>query len=349
MNRVMLSLPRPVRRWLHCVVQVEDSQAACLLFNQPLDVLFQILDYLPPESAVALTLTCKLAYRNFFPDQKRRLDKWGVTGVQGLLSLLEESVSRKLFLCHDCTKFHRHAFFWRPGQREKSINEPSCKPAITPFSDIYIGFHHVRLVMNEHLFGRGHGIKLKQLQVTIRAWTTGWTTVCVPRIIGRQLFLQISHRLLLYEHRDTNRAALSTTYRHHICHHVTAHACRRDPRNLTATLPTQISGLRPLSDRATYDETNDFVDVPGSCSVCLMDFSTSLRRVADVKDPTRETLDVTVVAFHQLGQCRTPTDWKWQLFSTRVSNYPPVLITRAHYLESYHPPGAVKKRWELST
>ncbi|OTB17304.1 hypothetical protein K445DRAFT_315939 [Daldinia sp. EC12] len=36
--------------------------SASLLLNQPLDILFEILDHLPPDAAVSLALSCKLSF-----------------------------------------------------------------------------------------------------------------------------------------------------------------------------------------------------------------------------------------------------------------------------------------------
>jgi hypothetical protein len=347
MAKIFASLLEGLRRWLGWQTRGVDSQATSLLLSQPLDVLFEILEYLPPVSSVALALTRKLAFRAFFPAMKSRLD---AQGLQNLLLLLEESVSWDFFFCHGCTQLHRFSYSWAPGCRQKSSLEPPCKPDINSFGDLYIGFHHVRLVMNAHFFGPRRGLSLSRLETKILPYCNGWETSSMAQIIQDQLFLCISHQLLLHQDRYLNRLALKSTYNHYICHHITTHPCRRNPRDLYAVLPTRIPELSPPGDGISYGDVKNCDSLPGSCSVRLTDFTTTVKqRRTNADNSEQELLHVTIVSYHQLGHCRSPFDWKWQTFSTRYSRYPPDLITRAQYLGSYHEPGAVKRRWDMDT
>ncbi|KAI1420990.1 hypothetical protein F5Y12DRAFT_770316 [Xylaria sp. FL1777] len=346
MDNILAPIRRCLHRWLRWPTCRVNKQARSLLLNLPLEILFLILDFLPPESSVAVSLTCKVAFYAFCSIMKSRLD---TPNLQNLLLLLEESVSRHRFFCHNCTQLHRFSPYWAPGRRKKSSLEPPCKPKTTDFGDIYIGFHHVRLVMNTHLLGPGHGISLRQLQTEILPYWKGWEISSVARILQDQLFLRVSHRLRLHQRRRFNRVALRSGYRHRICHHIITHPCRRNPRDLEAVIPTQIPELRPIADIDLYndDAVADCNSVPGSCSICMTDFTTTIKQQTDARDPARELLDVTIVSYHLLGHCRSPSDWKWQTFSTRYSRYPPDLMTRAQHQGSCYEPGAVRRRWDM--
>ena len=339
------SVRRSLQRWLGRPTQGINLQAASLLSRQPCEILLLILEYLPPESSIAVTLTCKLLYHAFFPIMKSGLD---TQSLQNLLLWLEESVSRDHYFCHDCIRLHRFSPSWAPS---KNPLKPPCKPTTIDLGGRQIGFYHARLVMNAYFFGPGHGLELEQLEIRILPYIHDLQTDFRARILQYQLFLRVSHRLRLERDPSFIRTAVDNTYNHYICPHIITHLPRRDPRDVTATLPTQIPQLFPLASRFSYDEymLDNCTDTPGSCSICLTDFTTSIKRQRiDACSPERALLDVNIVSYHQLGGCRSPLDWKWQAFSTPCSHFPPDVPKRAQQPESCYQPGAVRKRWETA-
>ncbi|KAK3686132.1 hypothetical protein B0T22DRAFT_538327 [Podospora appendiculata] len=110
---------------------------------------------------------------------------------------------------------------------------------------------------------------------------------------------------------------------------------------------TRIPALESLTYADTYRE------VPGSCRVCLTDYTTTVERLeyreteadqkilydADAYAPGQrlELLRITIRSSHQIGSCRDPADWKWRTFAERRGHLSPV--TREWYLESEHAPG----------
>lgn len=299
---------------------------------------------------MAVTLTCKSAFRAFFPAVKSRLDG---PGLRNLLLLLEESVSRDLFFCHNCTRLHRFKSSWAPGcQYQSSLGLP-CEPKVTNVGDLYIGFHHIRLVMNSHFFGPGHGLSLNRFETKFTHRCTSWETHYAARILQDQLFLRVSHRLLLNKKHHSISTSIRTAIRndcpHHICHHITTHPPTRNPRDPYAVLPTQIPDLTPLGGKFDNysDDVKDFDNAPGSCCICLTDFTTTVKQRKADSNSEPEMLDVAVVSYHQLGHCRSPSDWKWLTFSAPYSQYPSGFITRANHAEPYYDLGGVKKRWDM--
>lgn len=97
--------------------------------------------------------------------------------------------------------------------------------------------------------------------------------------------------------------------------------------------------------------------MPGSCHVCLTDYIITVER-AEVNERTRDRFDqvslgplidgwsITITAYHQVGQCRDPKDWKW----ARLIEYPLArILYKGPFKErdmALHPPGAIRERWE---
>ncbi|PON26709.1 hypothetical protein TGAM01_v204210 [Trichoderma gamsii] len=99
-------------------------------------------------------------------------------------------------------------------------------------------------------------------------------------------------------------------------------------------------------------------DVLGFCTVCLTDYVTTIER-AKVREITRsETskyrvsvglpLDgwsITITAYHQLGRCRDPEDWKWVTLLEspldRILSKSPAKRNLAIY-----PPGIIREKWQ---
>jgi hypothetical protein len=166
-----------------------DLSATSPLLSQPLDILFLILESLPPESAVALSLTCKSAFHAFFPAAGRRLD---AKSRQHLLEWLERSVSRSHYFCHSCTQLHRFSSSWKPSLDcilTCTYHGPPCRSDLVWFGGLQVGFHLVRLVMNAHLFGPGRGLRLCQLEIQKQRCLGHWETNSVARVLDGQLYL----------------------------------------------------------------------------------------------------------------------------------------------------------------
>lgn len=105
-----------------------------------------------PESAVALSLTCRAAFGTLFLIAKHKLDESSLTE---LLRLLEKELSRRFFSCRFCNRLQRFSRSWSP-----SCPELQCGLEINSFGRLRVNLNHVYLVMISHYFGRGHGLSL---------------------------------------------------------------------------------------------------------------------------------------------------------------------------------------------
>ena len=141
-----------------------------------------------------------------------------------------------------------------------------------------------------------------------------------------------------------NRRVLESHDPHWICHHVTTHPPRPVGPYGKKGLVRRVSELSPWDEPLSYNYVKDCAGVLGYCSVCLTDFETTVERPeCRSDDPEMEMLNVTILSYHQLGPCRSPSDWKWQTFGAKQPSTP---VTRKRYLDSFHEPAAVKRRWD---
>jgi hypothetical protein len=338
---ISMSLTQFLHRWLGWPSSTMNPQTASLLLQQPLDIVNQILENLPPESAVAIALTCKLAFRAFFPAMRSRLEP---ESLEDLLLLLEKSVSRDLFYFHSCRKLHRYSSFWAPSIGCKSSLAPPCKPKAVNLGGMHIAFYHVRLVMNEHLLGRGNGLHLdrfKQENVPFifdNPFPAEWGTTTEARILQDQLFLKISHQLKLHRKYWRNCEDIRSE-EHYICPHYTTHLAKRDPFDLAAIIPKQVPPLSPCDWLSkNFNHLEECENIRTSCTICLTDFITSLKlERTDPNDPDLELLHITIISYHQFGHCRSPSDLKWRTFLThRLSDLPDYIANANRRIRSFY-------------
>lgn len=78
------------------------------------------------------------------------------------------------------------------------------------------------------------------------------------------------------------------------------------------------------------------VDELGSCGICLTDYAVSIRRCSG-------GWDICIVAYHNVGGCRSQNDWKWARFTEHV----PLRFGSSERIRGKEDPdGAVKKVWD---
>jgi len=77
----------------------EQHQTSTCLNEIPTELLLIVLHYLPPESAVALSLTCRGLYRQFFDNHKKRLCP---RTASVLVELLEKDLADRMYYCQFC-------------------------------------------------------------------------------------------------------------------------------------------------------------------------------------------------------------------------------------------------------
>jgi len=260
------------------------AQTNSRLLQQPIDILYAVLRFLPPESAVALSLTCKVCYHAFFQVARHDLQK-----AEDLLLLLEKDLSYRFFYCDACGRLHRFSSSWSPDRRSWCTEDLGrttvscqlrCRPHIDRFCDLCIAFHQVRFVMNWHHFGHGRGLPLSRLELIIHSIFSGWTMQSTARVIEDELFVSISHKHTLHGAPWTNRRELELSSKHQICHHRSTDKRRLHPYKRNRRLQ-RIPELSPWEEDGTvYGYVKECRSSPGSCSGC------HTRRTPRVGPPT---------------------------------------------------------------
>ncbi|OTA04789.1 hypothetical protein A9Z42_0054020 [Trichoderma parareesei] len=117
-------------------------------------------------------------------------------------------------------------------------------------------------------------------------------------------------------------------------------------------------------------------DVLGACTVCLTDYVTTIER-AEVNEITKSNYglslidaaygrvlsarlgeqisvgplvdgwSITITAYHQLGRCRSPEDWKWvTLTDTPIDRVLSKSPDQPRRDMAVFPPGAIRDMWQ---
>jgi hypothetical protein len=327
-------------------------QAPSILLNQPLDLLWELSDHMPVASAAALSLTCKAAYNALFPRLRRKLS--GPVREDFLL-LLEKDVNHSFFYCHTCARLRRPRSSWRllriPPGCHKDHYDISNTDHVLRFRLLRIQFHHVHLAMNEHFFGLGRGLPLRALEIEILPFrfTGGWGLKSEAKVVQDELVLAATHTLFLRGMPPDVRRDLDYHHNQRICHHTVINSspfCSWDP---SIRQYRKLSRPLDVEPRDEEDSMGSDIEVcqeaTGFCSECLTDYTMKIERQENQWQNGRKRelwWFITIISYHQLGDCRLPSDWKWQTFSKKHSSS---LVRREQFLRSLHAPGSVERLW----
>lgn len=259
-------------------------------------------------------------------------------------------MGHRYYYCHDCRKLHRFYQTWRLSseglldQRGRLDNTPGhCYARNKAYlweMSIHLPYRFVRLVMNRHILGPASGLPLSVLDIPFhyvgfqwtRAQPVRWEVKWTARIIGGELYLHGEHRFAYVPGTDLETLRVGLDFKEHaICTHLKTH----DVCPVTWTM----ARVSPLHKRTESDAFVSCEDVVGACRRCLTDYDLSislLPRGSGEKSLGRCDLRIEVHSYHQLGDGRSPKDWKWVGYIGRRSRY-----ARTGTFSS----GAVRERW----
>lgn len=336
---------------LPCPSQLEELPCPSRLEQLPPELKLKICEYLSPASLTALFTTCKslravLIHNNMIGklpnlDQEQRVE---------FLSLLERDLGNRFYVCTVCAKLHRFEPWWGPrevGHEPRGLNCPLLddKWRLWPYC---LGWYHVRLVMNRHLYGPEYGVPLQNLEAARnypsnyrfywgRRSDVGWHQEWSARIVNDELFLRAKHTI--HDHHEHRLRHIIDTEFYGVCRHKTLNAPLLSP-----LAPPHWFNRVPIDPAAPlFVECEESL---GSCIQCLTDFTIKvrLRKPGDADHNTQidgRDWEITIIAYHQLGSGRSHLDWKWTSFS--ASNFRP--SSPYGWLLEDHPPGMVMSRW----
>jgi hypothetical protein len=155
--------------------------------------------------------------------------------------------------------------------------------------------------MNRHLYGFPKGLPLESLAypTLVASWGGGplWRETPSSRIIGDELFLYITHTLV--GDAVTLRDAVDEG-RHGICMHVAM-----DPIDLWSTHRDDVYRMPELMEPEGNKSHRSppfraCRDVPGSCTVCLTDYITTIEcaKVREISQYETSNYKVSILVFH---------------------------------------------------
>ncbi|KAK7932492.1 hypothetical protein PG985_003204 [Apiospora marii] len=214
------------------------------------------------------------------------------------------------------------------------------KDALIWLNDDHVaGFHlffqHAHLAMSRHFYGSSYGIPLDAL-VVHKERTFGktciWSRSLIPAIIDDELYLYVRHRVF---HPGRSPEALHEAFRAESTEEY-------EPRVLcpcTHTNDLTMKEIGRLLSDPWWVKIGEIALPRKSCGQCLSDW--------DVTIVSEGTLGwyLEVEAYHRLGNCRDPLDWKWRSFAGLFNRqYKAEKIPKR--AELGYAPGAVKERWK---
>ncbi len=270
-----------------------------------------IVSHLAPESVVAFALTCRGFYQQQMPSSLHLEEQQKST----LLLWLEQDIPH-LYFCHRCNRLH----VWRPRfvcDGHVARFDGDCRVfwqdprAFDAWYDL--GFYAARLVLNRHLYGEAHGPALEEtlnLSDDIPSFDEDGVRIkraWEARIIDNELFLHATIQIYhdrgcahsLRSHLD--HPACFTT--HTACHHV----------GLVKASMVSYKSRLPELDRDSGSPAL-FAPLSGqlkSCRVCYTDYRVDIKQHCASNGTASPNWVIVIQRWHQLGQCRSPKDGKW--------------------------------------
>jgi hypothetical protein len=254
----------------------------------PSDLLtYLVREHLPPAPAVALSLTCKDAFKLLLPLLKTtgRLpfnDSESRSKAE-LFELLEKDASDKYYFCPICPSLHRFSPSDGPKPFDYAADPdtPDCHRCLWTLgkSAFTMGLHHVRLALNRHLFGSTSGISLDQF--TLRYFTAGYPAFhekWSAKILDGDLFLA-STRTVSWDMPYMNFLDSLWVNRYKLCEH-----------NLLYDIPTM--------RRGTGFSIEEFNDVLGHCRQCFTDW------IITAEPTTDKRWQLTINTYHRFPSNR---------------------------------------------
>ena len=315
-----------------------DSDEASRILQLPADVVLLVCDQLATPEALSLSLACKSTYALCFSTCRRKMT---LEDRRRFLLLLERDagMGRGVFYCHMCNSLHPFRPYWGPRSEREASNEPSLhhcgnRDRFAPIGNRFdLSYTHARLVMNDHFYGPGRGIPVDNICVEHTEARAMTSVRCrtEAKIKNDELYLLRTYTFAIPNDSvgEFRKCIGARDFR--LCEHTSFFSNTSVYRQYIPELQ-----CRPGSGDQGFAACKDSL---GSCGLCLMDYDITIA-------PAQGTAewDVRIKAYHQLGACRTPDDWKWARF-TEARRPHLFFPNRPNRRGSTHNAGVVRQRW----
>ncbi|UKZ59976.1 uncharacterized protein TrAtP1_001265 [Trichoderma atroviride] len=293
------------------------------ILNVSSDVLLLIGDYLDASELLCLKLACR-------------------STCSPLIE--KDPLGRGTFYCAPCNKLHAFQQTTGPASELEHTEEKrrhgkcSGRDRFSPLNNPFgLSYAHARLAVNRHLYGAEHGIPLANLCLEHSEQRDGTTIKCSTsaKMMDGELFLQ---RTYVFAVAETDVAAFrkcTGARDFKLCEHTSFFSGSSAFRQYIPELQQ-----KPLTGG------HDLVpcrEAPGSCGLCLMDYDITIEPCT-LADSGIKSWRIVIRAIHQLGDCRSPEDWKWARF-TEACRPHLFFPNRPNRRGSAYNPGMVQKRW----
>lgn len=308
--------------------KLRDCDPRGSLHKLPPELILHILDFLPPGSHVCVAITCRPFYELLGP----RFPHPQTNGLREEFLQLLERDKPGWYFCFGCVQLHpwdheRPSFAqrWPEVCADFVVPNPmlgiaSCEP---------VGYSDARLVMRRHHLGPEYGLPPTQLEqdLSVRKRTESGVRIefkRTARIINDELFL-LTEGEFWHPRGDTYGV------QHHLesnklCNHISMKPRSRQDSPF-------LNEVHELT-RNPGIEYQPCKGVSASCPWCLTDYTVS---ITWAKRGAMCGWVVDTRAYHQLGPCESPFEWKWRAMSERSFFNEPRCRR--------YPPGVVKALW----
>jgi hypothetical protein len=340
-----------------------NPQSSSPLFRLPAEITKRFLDCFhgsPAKERIFLALSCKKAY--LMLENHLSLPREGIEckeDVDFLLGLEENF--KNAYYCDDCVKLHPSNLDWALSEWSDIWEPCTVEDTFCPVGWRFcLWFHIVRLVMNSHFHGPGHGLPLEVLSFDRHNWDIEgeFALSALPyhergprmpaafeqyetargKIIDDKLFVMCK---LTVSHIDGDAFALQKMLGKgfSVCKHVGAirkwWSLERSQERIEDGIVIPEFAERDPSGPPPATES-------GSCRSCWTDWDIEFEwKGEDIG------WVVSITRYHGLGYCRDPTIWMWGAISENE--------TRCHqeHLRQYlgredpekYGPGTSKEAW----
>ncbi|OIW26497.1 hypothetical protein CONLIGDRAFT_672042 [Coniochaeta ligniaria NRRL 30616] len=265
----------------------------------PVELVLLIADHLSKTSLICLALTCKPLHAILFP----RPAALSLEERKTFLLLIEKGVPG-VYYCHCCHKLRPwHLKLDIQNWLGHSLGHRNTMGLYYSAHSYYLIYPLARLVTNRHLYGPGHGIPIRNIEMDVRYLIRplnierceSWRA----RIVEDQLFLRTVYTV---QHlaADTQTLRLFVDgWNTRVCEHLDTATNTTDR---TANLE-RIPQLADLEGRPGFVPCDRAVT---SCRICHTDIETAIVW----RGYRRKGWLVRIVAYRSLGKCRDPDDMR---------------------------------------